>query len=179
MKKTDKGTRPEKKAMMEEVYRQLTDSVFLILTDYQGLNVGQTEDLRTRLRAVDAEYHVVKNTMLRRAMTDLDYADVDQALAGPTAMVIGKSDMVDVAKVLCTFIKENEVPVIKIGSMTGIVLTPEDVKRISTLPGREALYAQVVGTLAAPLTQMVGVLNQKLCSLLYVLKAVQEKKEKG
>lgn len=175
--KPDKEPRSEKKAVVEELRGQLSDSLFVILTDYKGLNVSKTGLLRDQLAPLDAKYHVVKNRMLAEATKGTDYEDMSRELEGPTAMVCGSGDVVATAKTLRDFIKENNLPLIKMGSMQGVLLSQDDVIKLAALPSREQLLAQVVGTIAAPMTGLVGVLNQKVLSLLYVLKAVQEKKE--
>lgn len=164
--------RPEKQSIADEVRKNVEGSVFVLLADYRGLSVSQTNDLRDKLSATKTRFQVVKNRTLN--LVEPGLAD---GLTGPSAMVYGSGDVVTVAKTLRDFIKDNGLPVIKIGKLEGTILSAEDIKHLAGLPSREQLYAQVVGTLAAPMTQLVGVMNQKLCSLLYVLKAIQEKKE--
>ena len=91
-------------------------------------------------------------------------------------MIIGTGDVSLVAKTLRTFAKTNPNANIKGGWFSDKVLSVEDVTDIAEIPSREVLYAMVVGTLAAPMSQVVGVMNQKLCSLLYVLQAAADKK---
>jgi large subunit ribosomal protein L10 len=164
--------RPEKESIAQEVAEKVQGSVFVILADYRGLTVSQTDELRKQLWDADARIQVVKNRTLRRADEKLG-AD----LKGPSAMVYGQGDVVQVAKVLRDFIKANKLPVIKVGSLEGAILSSDDIKSLAGLPGRQELLAHVVGTVAAPLSQMVGVLSQKVASLVYVLKAIQDKKE--
>ncbi|MBU0678556.1 MAG: 50S ribosomal protein L10 [Verrucomicrobia bacterium] len=166
--------RPEKKAIVDELRSHVENKHFLILTEYRGLKVSQTSDLRNRLRDVSAEYHVVQNRMVKQVADDLD-----AGLKGPTAVISGDGDVVEVAKVLKAFIKENELPTIKIGRLEGVIVSAADIEKLATLPSRHILLGQAVGTIAAPLSQFVGVMNQKLCSLLYALNAVKEKKENG
>ena len=169
--------RPEKKAMTDEIRQSLGDGVYVILTDYQGLDVAKTTQLRNRLQGVQARYHVVKNRLLRHVVNERSEQGWEAGLKGPTAMVTGTGDIVEVAKLLRTFIRENERPVIKIGSFDGVLLSAADIDQLAGLPSRTELLGKFVGTVAAPLSQFVGVLNQKLSSLLYVLKAVEEKKQ--
>ena len=169
--------RPEKISMTDEVKSRVTDAVFVIMTDYRGLTVAKTQDLRSRLREADASFHVVRNTMIRRVASELAMDGLDSALTGPSAMVVGNGDVVQTTKILKNFIKENQLPTIKIGTLDGVILSAEDVEKLAGLPSRETLLAQVVGTIAAPMTQLVGVMQQKAASILYVLKAIQDKKE--
>jgi large subunit ribosomal protein L10 len=157
---------------------RIAESEFIILADYQGLNVTKTQDLRRRLLAANARMQVIKNRLYRYVAKELGRSGLDREITGPSAMVFGRGDIVQVAKVLKDFIKENERPVIKIGTMGDRVLTPDDVQQLANLPSREILLGRAVGTIAAPMSSLVGVLSQKVSSLLYALNALVEKKSK-
>ncbi len=174
----EKKLRPEKKAIVEELKSKLGDAVFVILADYRGLTVSKTGELRKRLRGVQAQYQVVQNRMFKHVAKEVR-PGMEDGLKGPSAMVYGKGDVVQAAKILKDFIKENELPVIKLGTLQGVILSKADIEKLATLPSRQVLLQQVVGTIAAPMSQLVGVLQQKVATVLYVLKAVQEKKEKA
>jgi large subunit ribosomal protein L10 len=91
-------------------------------------------------------------------------------------MVTGTGDVAEVAKLLVAFIKTHDKASVKGACLDGKRLTAGDVDALTTIPPRRVLYAMVAGTLAAPMSQLVGVFNQKVCSLLYVLKAIEDKK---
>jgi large subunit ribosomal protein L10 len=171
--------RAEKQSIVSELSRKVGDSIFVIVTDYRGMTVAKAEDLRRRLRGVRAQFQVVQNRLFARAAQSASLKGMESALKGPSAMVYGAGDVVQVAKVLRDFIRENELPVIKMGSLEGLALSAGDIEQLAGLPSREVLLGRFVGTVAAPLSRLVGVLQQKVASLLYVLRAIQEKKEKG
>lgn len=173
---THNRLRPEKSSFVKELTGYMKDSVFVILTDYKGLTVAKTAELRGKLGEVSAQFHVGRNGMIRHAARDLNLPSLDAGLNGPTAIVTGTGDVVAAAKILKDFVAEHKLPVVKIGAMNGVVLSESDIAVLASLPSRTELLGKFVGTVAAPLTSFVGVLNQKVCSLLYVLKAVQEKK---
>ena len=152
---------------------------FLIVTDYKGLDVAGMSQLRSKLRGVQAEFHVVQNSLVRLVAKDLGQAGLEPGLTGPSAMISGSGEVALAAKVLRDFIKEKEKPTVKIGALQGAILSAQDVGAIADLPSREQLYGMLVGTLAAPMQRLVGTLNQKLASVVYVLKAYQEQKEKA
>ena len=168
--------RPEKKSAFEEIRSKVSGAGFVILADYAGLDVIKTQELKKRLRGVNASMQVVKNRVFSTVIKDLGYQTMDAGLSGPSAMVYGQGDVVMAAKVLKDFIKENEKPVIKLGALQGATITSKDVADLAALPSREVLLSQFVGTLAAPMQGLVGVLQAKLASLVYVLKAIEEKK---
>lgn len=174
---TGKEPRPEKKAITGELKSVIENAVFVILTDYRGMKVSHAAELRQELHPLDAEFHVVKNRFFEKAVEGTESEGLKKGLSGATAMISGGGDVVTVAKILKKFNKEKDLPAVKLGTLRGVILSAEDVETLATLPSREELQAKVVGTLAAPMSQTVGVLNQKLSSLLYVLQAVQEKKQ--
>ncbi len=170
--------RLEKKAYVDLVRNEVQQSNFLILADFRGLTVAKAEDLRRRLQRINARFRVVKNSMLRQVVRELPCQAVEQSLEGPSAMVTGAGDVVDAAKVLKDFIKENTRPKVKAGALDGAVLSSADVLQMAELPPKKVMQAILVGTIAAPMARLVGVCQQKVASLLYVLNAVVEKKGK-
>ena len=158
----------EKIESVEELRGRLTGAKTLLLTEYRGLTVSQLSDLRKQLRAVSAEYKVIKNRLARLALSP-DLAEVKGLLKGPTGMIIAKEDPVAVAKALHTFAKANQALVIKAGFIEGRVLQPDGLKALADLPSRDALRAQIVGTITGPLAQIVGLLKAPQRELVYVL----------
>ncbi len=85
--------RPEKASIVSDLVEKLNRSPFLLVTDYQRMNVDQFGELRNRLGPAGAELRVVKNSFLKRAMTDSGMPDVADKLRGQTAIVMGKNDV--------------------------------------------------------------------------------------
>ena len=169
--------RAEKTAIANEIKERLKGAEFFILADYQGLTVAQTESLRRQLGQIEARMMVLRNRQFVHVAQGLEIDGLGDRVLGPTAMFYGAGDMVEASRVLKSFIKANEKPTIKLGSIQGKVVSAAEVEQIADLPSREQMLGILVGTIAAPMTQVVGVIVQKLSSLVYVLKAVQEKKE--
>ena len=168
--------RPEKIEMMREITERLQDADSTFLLNYGGLTVTEMYTLRQAIRPAGGRAMVAKNSMVGRAATELGWEDLSAFLTGPTAIVTGKGDPSELAKALVAFVKAHEKAAVKGGCLDGRVLQAADVDALSTLPPREVMLSMLVGTVAAPMTQLVGVFNQKLLSLLYVLKAVEAKK---
>lgn len=168
--------RPEKNALRQEVRSRIEDSGYVLLTDCRGLTVEAITDLRRRLRGANSRMMVVSNSFLKLAYKDLGWGDVERFLSGPTALVTGKGDVTQVAKVLKDYTKATSKAPVKGGRFEGQTLGAEDVRELADVPPREVLYQRLVGTLAAPMSQLVGVLQQKVASVVYVLKAVADKR---
>jgi len=178
MSKENRKIRPEKKAMYNEVQENVSGALYMLLADYKGMTMPETDEFKKLLRGADARVKVIKNTMLGRISNEMGF-DFGSKLSGPTAVIFGAGDVVEVAKILKKFSGDKNKPEVKGGVLEGTVLSSKDVVDLASLPGKKEMQAKLVATIAAPMTQTVGVLNQKVCSLLYVLNAVCEKKEKA
>lgn len=168
--------RSEKQYMIDDIRRRLTGSEFAYFVDFTRLPVARMSALRTKLRAAGAEVRVVKNRLLKIVCSSLGWTGIDEMVKKPTALVTGKDDIA-AARVIQEFVRAEEKPLtLKGGVMNGLFLKATEVMEIANLPSREQLRQQVVGTIAAPMSRLVGVMSQKLCSLVYVLQAVEKKK---
>lgn len=150
-----------------------------VMTDYRGLSVAELEELRQILRQHGIDYRVTKNTLLRLAAHSNERFKAlnPAAFTGPMALAMGYGDEVEPAKLIFQFAKTHDALEIVGGiSADGRLLTPADIKALAALPSREVLYAQLVGTIAAPLSGFVNVLAGNIRGLVTVLKAYQEQK---
>ncbi len=167
----------EREVMLSLVRRRLEQSSYIYLMDFSGTTVSDLSVLREALQPHAAEFRVVKNSFLKLAASQLGWADLYDILVGPTAMITGGTDVVEIAKTLANYVKNQKKTEIKGGCLEGKALSSADVGALAKLPSREVMLGMFVGTVAAPMTQLVGVMNQKLLSLLYALKAVEAKKQ--
>jgi large subunit ribosomal protein L10 len=169
-------TKAQKQELVTALATRLRRSVTVYVTDFTGLDVAKITQLRRRLRQAGTEFVVVKNTLARRAFGDAQVAGLEAHLAGPTGLVLAGADPVGAAKVLADFAREFEKPAIKAGLVDGKAVTPEQVKRLASLPARTELLAQVGGTLQAPLAGFVGALNGLLMNVVGALEALRTKR---
>lgn len=170
-------SRADKEQAVEKLSGELGRLKLAVMTDYRGLSVAEVEQLRRDLRKEGISYRVSKNTLLRLATKNTPaMANVDPAVfTGPMALALGFDDEVAPARVIFQYAKTHEALEI-VGALTGDgqVLTPAQVKALATLPSREQLLAQVVGTIAAPLSGFVGVMSGNVRSIVNVLNALSE-----
>jgi large subunit ribosomal protein L10 len=178
MSKDNKKIRPEKQAMYNEVQENVSGALYMLLADYKGMTMPETDEFKKLLRGANARVKVVKNSMLNRISSEMG-CGLSGQLSGSTAVIFGEGDVVEVAKILKKFSGDKNKPTVKGGVLEGAVLSSKDVADLAGLPGKKELQAKLVGTIAAPMTQLVGVMNQKVCSLLYVLNAACAKKEQA
>jgi large subunit ribosomal protein L10 len=168
--------RTEKISILNEVIERVKASDFCFVLNYGGLKVTQLTSLRQELAKHNSRALVVKNSYLGRIAKESGWQDISSMLSGPTAVITGKGDVAEVAKALVEFVKKNDKAVIKGASLESATLSAADVAALSKLPSKDAMRGMLLGTLLAPATSLVRVLNAPLLSALYALKAYEDKK---
>jgi large subunit ribosomal protein L10 len=171
--------REEKEALVADMAERLEKAEATFLVDYQGLNVEMMTALRKDLRKNQAEFHVVKNRLLKLACKESGTSAIKEHFVGPCALAISYGDVVAPAKVLVEQEKKFERLKVKIGQVGGKVVDHDGIKRLAELPGREILLAQALSAMQAVPGSLVRVLHAVISNFLNVLKAVETKKSEA
>ena len=156
----------QKKEEVKELASQIKEAKLVLLTDYRGINVTDVTDLRKTLRGTNAEYKVIKNNITRRALAECGLEGLDEALLGPTAVILGNEDYLEPAKAIYEFTKKNDYYKIKGGIIEGKVMSAEEIITLAKLPSRETLLSMLAGALLGNITKLAVALD-----------AVREQKE--
>lgn len=154
--------RPDKVAKVDEITQRLSGANATLLTHYRGLSVSEIAELRARLREADAELHVTKNTLTRRAAAAAGVDGIEEMLVGPTALVFCAADPVAPAKALKAFAKDHPDLVVRGGYFDGAVLDETEAIRLADLASREELLTTLAGLLAGGASNMVRLLHTPL-----------------
>ena len=165
-----------KEVIVSDILAKVNASPFLLVVDYTGMTVAQFADLRASLAESKAEVHVVKNSFVKKAVSDAGLPDIAESLVGQTAMVTGETDICGAAKALKDFKEKTEKGAAKVGILDGKILDESQVDALASLPSREELLSKLLATFQAPASQLVRTLNEPGASLARVLAA---KKDQG
>lgn len=149
-----------KQAKVDELAKEMKEAKIVLLTDYRGITVTDVTKLRADLRNANAEYKVIKNNIIRRALDANGEKELDSALEGPVALVIGKEDYLESAKVIYNFTKDHDFYKIKGGIVEGKVMTAEEIITLAKLPSRQELLAKLAGSLLGNITKLAALLDQ-------------------
>jgi large subunit ribosomal protein L10 len=174
----------EKVIFVDNLKAELNDAKSVTLVNYSGLGVKAQQELKSRLAEVGGKMIVVKNTLLKRAGESIGIDKgllTDSILSGQTALVIATEDPIAPIQVLGKFAKEFvseaglPVPKFKVGVVEGLFQDEVSLSKLSSLPGRDVLLGQLLGTLMGSQYGLVGTLNANLQKLVYVLNEASKK----
>lgn len=154
--------RAEKKYLIDEVTGHLQKSDYVILANFTKLTVAETAELRKRLQPDKAEFHVVKNSSFRVAAKAFGLPDLESALIGQTAIVVGGKNPAGVAKVLKQFVQEKQKLEVKVGVLQSKMMDAAQLSALADLPPFDVLRAQFLGMLTQHAAAFVRVLNEKV-----------------
>lgn len=168
----------QKQAVVSEVSAKLANAQAVIVAEYRGIGVENVTQLRARARKSGLYLRVLKNTLARRAVQGTPFAKLADQMTGPLMYGIAQ-DPVAGAKVLADFAKENELFVIKGGAMQNAVMSAKDIKTLATMPSREELLANLMGTMQAPVAKLVRTMNEVPGKFVRTVAALRDQKEKA
>ena len=132
-----------KKAIVEEIKSNIENSESVVIFTYQGLTVSELSELRKELKKTDSEVKVYKNTLLKRAVDDLEI-NLDGFLEGPNAVLFGK-DLLEPIKIISQFAKEHENANITVGIIDGAKAELDVIKEYAAIPSRDGLLTMLAG----------------------------------
>jgi large subunit ribosomal protein L10 len=148
----------EKQAVVAEVSAQVAQAQTIVLAEYRGIEVSEITKLRANARKAGVYFHVLKNTLARRAVQGTPFEALAEKMVGPLVYSIS-ADAVAAAKVVHEFAKANDKLVVKAGAYNGRVLDTAGVNALATVPSKEVLLAQLCGLLQSPVSGLARVLN--------------------
>lgn len=172
--------RQRKIEAVSALQEKLQTAKAFFFTDYRGLTHKQLEDLRKSLKKVSAEFIVAKNTLLKltiQRLPDNAKQEMESALNNPTAALLIHGDAVNAVKTVAKFIKNFQLPKIKIGFLEDRIATADDFKKLSVLPNKEILLATLAMRMKSPLYGLHYALNWNLQRIVVALNNIREKKK--
>ena len=137
----------KKQSVVDEISNKVKESASVVIFEYQGLTVTETNELRRKLRESNSDFKVYKNTLMARALSDLNI-DIDASLVGPSALAYG-TDQIAPIKILSEFAKKNDAIILKVGVVDGEISDKEKLAQLATIPSREGLLTMLAGGMIA------------------------------
>ena len=170
--------RPEKEAAIEELKSNIENSSVAIMSKYQGITVAEVTELRAKLRAENVTFKVYKNNLAKRALDELELSEASECMSGPTVWAFCE-DPVPPARILKQFSQHVGVVQMHGGILDGKPVDAAMLNSLADLPSHDHLLAQVVGTIAMPLRNLVSVLSALPRNMVNVVDAIRRKQEEA
>ena len=150
----------EKAAVVAALVERLNGAQSGVFVDYSGLTVAEDTEMRSAMRKEGIEYAVVKNTMMRRALDSVGMGELDSVLNGTTSLATGTEDPIAPIRMASEYSKKlGDKFNIKAAFMEGKILSEAEIAQLASLTSKKDLYAQLVGTLMAPMANLAAVVN--------------------
>jgi large subunit ribosomal protein L10 len=169
-----------KKTSKPETVEALKDAIAAqrgaVVAEYRGVTVAEMTTLRKKLREIDAEFRVVKNTLIRRASEGTPFGELSKSFKGPTAIAFAHGDPVALAKAMKEYAAASPKVTLRAGFFDGRALTGQEVQALADVPSREVLLSRLVGSLASPVTRLAQALSDSPRKLVYVLESIRKQK---
>ncbi|MBI2018913.1 50S ribosomal protein L10 [Candidatus Daviesbacteria bacterium] len=159
-------TKQQKEQAVQQIQEKLGKAKAIVFADYKGLTMKHLSDLRNKLRDVNGEFSITKNSLLERALPASNFE-------GPTATLFAYDDQITPIKILVKALKDAAIGKVKAGFLGVDVLDENKILTLASLPSKDELKGQVVGLLAAPLQGMVSVLQGNLRNLVHVVRELR------
>jgi len=169
-------TKAQKSKVVEELTERFRKQKIAIFSDFRGVSVAKSQELRRGLKKENGEFKVTRKTLFDRALSASGIDLSAKKLEGEIGVAFGYGDQAAPAKLLAKFSKDNETFKILGGILDGKVLKKEEVIALSKLPSRETLLGQLVGTLLSPVRGLVTVLGGNMRNLVVVLNQIKDKR---
>jgi large subunit ribosomal protein L10 len=169
----------QKTAVVDKLSGAFKKATIALVSEYRGMTVAETTEVRRKLRAVRGELKVAKNTLIRRAIKDTGYTSLEDKLGGPVGLIISTEDPVEIAKTVVGFKDLGEKFKLRGGVVDGQAVTVAEIQALATLPPKEVIVAQLLGLIQAPATHLVRLLNEPGSQLARLIDAIGKKNGAG
>ncbi len=149
-----------KQAKLDALTEQLKKASACVLVDYKGITVADDTKLRKELREAGVSYSVQKNTLIRLAMHNIGFDQFDSVLEGTTAIAVSEGDQTVAARILGEFAEKSEGKFsLKAGFVDGEYFDAAQIQKLSKIPSKEVLLAQLLGSLQGPIQKLAATLK--------------------
>ena len=177
--KTEKVGRMLRQKLINNIKEGFDNNSSIFFLSYSSISATKMDSLRKDLKKFDTQLYVSKNRIARIALKELSCDKLAEEIEGQTAFAWSNEDSAEISKILMKFSKDAKTVSVYGGLLDGAILSKDDIQRLSDLPSKNVLQAQLLQVILSPLTRLAVILNSKTYDLLSILKQLSEKKEGG
>ncbi len=167
-------TKEKKREIVVQYGEWLQKSRAIVFTKYAGMKMKNLDELRAKVREAGGEFHIVKNTLMRRVLDEAGVEIKDEHYINTLAVGFAFEDAPALAKVITDYAKESGLLTIKAGYMGTRLMNADDVNSLANVPPLPIMRATLLSTILAPASQLVRTLSEPGRQIAAVLKAYAE-----
>jgi large subunit ribosomal protein L10 len=169
----------DKQKIVEKLRIIAMDSASLVLAEYRGLTSANMTKLRSQAREMGVTLIVARNNLARRALVDSEFSSIDKELVGPLVLAFSKDDPAAAARLFKKFVKEIEKLNVTCLSLGGQTMPGSQLDTVASLPTKEQALGMLVSVLQAPVTKLVRTMAETYTTVVRVVAAIRDQKERG
>lgn len=171
-------TLEQKKKIVEDLIPRLEKATGVYLVDFETMSVEQVNDFRSKLRAVESEYVVVKNTLITKALEQIEGKEIPaEKLKGQSGIVLAYDDPTVPSKVIKKAFDADEKPKLKAALIDGQLFDGSQLKQIASLPSKEDMIAAIMGSLSSPASGIAGAMGAVIRDIASIIEEAAKKRE--
>lgn len=171
------ATKERKQEIVGELQEFFNNGKVVIVADLTGLTVAEFTSFRRTLRTNNAKLRVAKNTLVKRAIGETEYKQLETLAKGPSGFIVGYDDPAAPAKAVNDYLKQIKKGSVRGGVLEGKALNAEDIKALATLPSKEQLLSSIMGSLDSGAGGIAGILSAVIRDIAYLVEEVHKPKE--
>jgi large subunit ribosomal protein L10 len=165
----------QKQDLVEILVDKIKSAKSVVFADYKGLKMPDLKELRKTLKAANGGFQVIKKTLIDLALKKADMGEASaKKMEGQIALAFSDKDEISAAKILNDYSKKNENLKILGALLEGKFLNEKEAVSLAKIPAKEQLLANLVGSIASPLSGFVSVLQGNLRGLVFVLSQIKK-----
>jgi large subunit ribosomal protein L10 len=169
------ATKEKKKEIVTELDKFFGDAKVAVVADLSGLTVAEITSFRRKLDTNKAKCRIAKNTLIRIATKDTDFAALDGLAKGPSAFIVGYEDPVQPAKLTIDYLKALKKGSVRGGVLEGKAISADEVKGLAELPSKEELLSSIMAGLDSGARDIAGCLEGVIRDIALLVEEVAKK----
>lgn len=170
----------QKKEIVDSLVPKLEKATGVYLVDFETMSVAETNEFRSQIREIEAEYIVVKNTLIQKALERIEGKEIPaEKLKGQSGIVLAYDDPTTPSKIIKETFESNDKPKLKAALLDGQLFDGSQLKQIAVLPSKEDMIAGIIGSLNSPASGIARAMGAVICDIASIIEEVAKKKREA
>ena len=169
-------TKEQKSIVIKDLEERLKRATGIYVINYEGMNIPQVENFRKKMRDIECDYKVAKNSLIKIAAKNVGGFDLpEDKMVGMSGVIFTYDDPTAPAKIIKELFDKQEKPALRLAVLDGQVFDGAELDKVAALLSKEDMYSAIVGSISAPASGIHGVLNGVIRDIASIIEEVAKK----